>query len=435
MVRLALCIPTYCRSQCVEEFLEKCAWYYLEAGIDICYFDSSPDEKTKGIVNKYIQKEERYDRVFYYSIPAEMHPNRKVYEIFKGNGFKKEYDFLWVCSDSIQFLPSAIKKIVPLIDLKYDMIVVDPRDEEGLGTRIYNEYSELLRDCAWGLTLYGASILNVHTMLKDITWEQYEKQFLKKGIINFSHVSLYFYRLVEMEQFQVLHVSLQNRQYRSSVYKKLSGWYSDTFFIMCESWVKTIEGLPEWYKSKKEAILKGGKYSVFRTKQDFYKLRLDGIFHLRVFLRYFWSWNKVCEIPKIDLLKIALTSKGYLKRMYNSYFEKEYGEFQKFSNRFTELMIYGAGRVGYVYVKFLEMQGVSCGGFLVSVKDESQYLRYPVYEIKDKNMEFKRIGIVIALQSQNAEEVCRNLEDMGLKENIFYSEYFYELICYKMGYR
>lgn len=43
MTSIALCIPTYQRHECVNEFLCEYAGYYQKYGIDIYYYDSSPD--------------------------------------------------------------------------------------------------------------------------------------------------------------------------------------------------------------------------------------------------------------------------------------------------------------------------------------------------------------------------------------------------------
>lgn len=433
MVRLALCIPTYCRGECVEEFLQKCAPYYLEEGIDIYYFDSSPDNVTEEIVKNYLEVWQ--DRLFYCRIPSDMHSNKKVYEIFKGWGITKEYDFLWVCSDAIQFVASAVKEIMIQIQPDYDLVVVDPRDEEVIGTKIYQDRDLFLKDCGWGMTLYGATILNTHTILKDVDWDRYEKRFLKKNIINFSHVSFYFTRIAELNQFQALHISLENRQYRSSVYKKESGWHGITFFILCESWVKTIKGLPSCYHSKRETILKGGKYSSFRGEQDFYKFRMEGIFNLKVFVRYFFDWKQVCEIPRKKLWAIALASREKMKDIELAQVQEEYKKFQKFCSKYSEIVIYGAGRVGHVYGKFFEQQNILFKGFCVSAKGEEEYLGHPVYTLQELETQMREIGVVVALQEQNAGEVIGYLEDMQLGENIFYSNRFYEIICYQLGYR
>ena len=52
-VSAALCIPTSERSDMVEEFLVESSGYYLEAGMDIYFYDGSGDTKTEEIVHKF----------------------------------------------------------------------------------------------------------------------------------------------------------------------------------------------------------------------------------------------------------------------------------------------------------------------------------------------------------------------------------------------
>lgn len=56
MTSIALCIPTYQRHECVNEFLCEYAGYYQKYGIDIYYYDSSPDDLTFSIVMNSVKQ-------------------------------------------------------------------------------------------------------------------------------------------------------------------------------------------------------------------------------------------------------------------------------------------------------------------------------------------------------------------------------------------
>ncbi len=146
------------------------------------------------------------------------------------------------------------------------------------------------------LTLYGAALLNVNTLLSGVNWEIYEKKFLKSEVINFSHVSLYFNRIAEMNNFRALHIPIENKEFKSSMYKKKPGWHNDTLFILCESWVKTIERLPDCYMTKKEAMRKPGMFTVFQSEKLFQRLKIEGILDVSKFFKYRKEWKKVCNI-------------------------------------------------------------------------------------------------------------------------------------------
>ena len=59
-VSVALCIPTCERSEWISDFLENYALHYIEAGIDIYYYDGSESTKTEEVVCNYPQKEHIY---------------------------------------------------------------------------------------------------------------------------------------------------------------------------------------------------------------------------------------------------------------------------------------------------------------------------------------------------------------------------------------
>ena len=98
--------------------------------------------------------------------------------------------------------------------------------------REYEDADLYLRDCAWKLTLFGAAMLNVHTILNGVEWNIYEEKFFEENLINFSHVSFYFNRIVEMKQFRALHIPIESKEFKSSMYKKYPGWHNDTFLYL-----------------------------------------------------------------------------------------------------------------------------------------------------------------------------------------------------------
>ena len=193
-INIAVCIPTYERCEVVKDFLNTCAELYISYGLDIYYYDSSVSDKTLYVVSEWIKKS---NNIYYIKMPSNMPSNIKVFNIFSGYGLKKQYDFIWVCGDAIQFSYTAINNLMSKIDKTYDIIQMNSRDFDKIGTREYTDYNEYLRDCAWELTLYGSAILNVNTILKDVDWKFYKKIYSKENLINFSHVGFYFTRICE----------------------------------------------------------------------------------------------------------------------------------------------------------------------------------------------------------------------------------------------
>ena len=79
-IRLAVCIPTYNRSQIIQEFLETYINEYIYEKFDIYIYDSSEDRKTETLVREWMQY---YTNLYYVSVDMKVHSNMKVYNIFK----------------------------------------------------------------------------------------------------------------------------------------------------------------------------------------------------------------------------------------------------------------------------------------------------------------------------------------------------------------
>lgn len=421
MANIALCIPTYQRHECVYEFLHEYSSYYQRYGMDIYYYDSSPDDMTRNIVGTFI---ENVSGIYYIRMPVEMHSNEKVYKIFQQYGLEKDYDFIWICNDAIRFSEQAISDIISKIDKIYDIVEVDPVDIEHLGVRIYEDPNLYLRDCAWKLTLYGAAILNTHTILKNVEWHKYEKKYLIKKIINFSHVSLYFNRIVEMEHFRALHIPVDSKDFKSSMYKKQPGWHRDIFFIFCESWVNTIEKLPKSYTDKEEAIYKHGIYTFFKDSEAFENLRLEGLFSFGVFLRYIKEWRKICNVPLNRLLIISLTPKKVFQDREKKKRAKKIAECIAFVKRYSGLVIYGAGHMAHIVASYCDMRKIRYEYFCVTSLDgkQKEYMGHPVRALYDSVQELRSMGILVCMQYDYAIEVIDSLKKFGLTDNVYFDD-------------
>lgn len=434
MVSIALCIPTYQRHECVYEFLHEHSEYYQKYGMDIYYYDSSPDDQTYSVVSAFC---ENVSGIYYVRIPTEMHSNAKVYKIFQQYGLKKNYDFIWVCNDAIRFSERALADMAARIDNSYDIVEMDPEDAEHLGLRTYEDPNLYLRDCAWKLTLYGAAILNVHTILNGVEWSTYEEKFLKRKVINFSHVSLYFNRIVEMEQFRALHIPVESKEFKSSMYKKHPGWHKDTFFIFCESWVNTIERLPACYTEKKEAILKHGVLTFFKDEAAFENLRIEGIFGFSVFCRYIKEWKKVCNIPTSRLLRISLTPARVYEKREEKKRKERMSKCLAFIKGHSGLVLYGAGHMAHLSASYFDSRKIRYEYFCVTHADErkKEYMGHPVKGLESMIEDLRSKGILICMQEDFAEEVIDTLEEYGLSDNFYYDRVLFDIMDYELYHR
>lgn len=426
-VKIAVCIPTYNRSQIVEEFLVKCSADYVNFGIDIYIYDSSTDDKTENVVKSWL---EQLSCLYYIRIPSYLHANMKVFKIFQQQGFRMLYDFIWVCGDSLRFSREALSLVLSSVTPDYDMIEVNGMDKEKLGIRVYDDLNDYFKDCAWQLTLFGAVLLNVKTMLTGVDWKDYELRYSSKEFINFSHVSFYFNKLASMTSFKALHLSLNPSLLSTSGLREKYGWYGETFYVICCGWVQTIKKLPSCYKDKREAMVKFGRYTVLNT-MDLLKLREDGYFNKSIYKQYRGVWREVCDIPIIKLYMIASmpTLINRLMRKAWTYFKafKCRVHLKKFLKQYTEIIIYGAGRKAFRYGEYFNEKNISYNGYCVTESGDnvSELLGHPVYSLAEIQESLNNVGIILALNSVNAEEVIEILQSKGMKENVFYDDDLY----------
>ena len=416
--RIALCIPTYERWDMVEDFLIRCSEYYIAAGIDIYYYDSSVSNETEALLQRWSDGE----HIHYVRMPSELHPNAKAYKIFQGYGLKKEYDFIWLSNDGLQCSRAAIEQLISNLSLEYDIIeIVDAeKDYNHVGTRTFTDRNEYMQNCAWYLGLFGAAILNVHTMLEGVDWKSYEERFLTKPVIYFSHVCFYFHRLVELNRFCAVCLCMPRRSVVNSRLKKVIGWARTAFYVVCEGWVQTIEGLPDCYTGKERVISEAVDRSFRGNVTDLYRYKVRGIYSMKVFLKYRTVLKKATSIPRRELFLAALIPRSVLKAFYRLRQMAGQRKLQRFCAARKRTVIYGTGSIGAVYAQCFNRLGISFEGFCVSRrKPKHAELDHPVYELAELKGTADNIGFVLAMDQSNVEEVLPAVKRIATDRDIF----------------
>lgn len=416
---LALCIPTYERKDMVEDFLVRCSEYYIAAGIDIYYYDSSVSDETETLLREWADGA----HIYYVRLPSELHPNAKAFKIFQGYGLKKEYDFIWLSNDGLQCSKPAIERIMSGLSLEYDIIeVIDAaRDYNNVGTRTFTDQNEYMQKCAWYLGLFGAGILNVHTMLDGVDWESYEERFLTKPVIYFSHVCFYFHRLLELERFHASCLCMPRWSIKNSRLKKTIGWARTVFYVVCEGWVQTVEGLPDYYTNKDQAISEALDRSFGPGMAQLCRYKQRDIYSMRICLKYWALWKKAASISRWQLFLVALFPRAAVKAFYNLRQAAEEKRVQKFCTAHERTVIYGTGSIGEMYARWFKRLGIPFEGFCVSRrKPKHAELDHPVYELAELgNAPAGSIGFVLAMDRHNVGEVLPAVKKIAADRDIF----------------
>ena len=101
------------------------------------------------------------------------------------------------------------------------------------------------------------------------------------------------------------------------------------------------------------------------------------------------------------------------------FFKKNMDECINYCKKHSEIYIYGAGKIGTYCRLFLEMNLIAIKGFIVSDKKDSRTEYRRVYQI-DEVKKTKGMGIVIALNKKNREEVVHILKKYKLNDVFIY---------------
>ena len=424
-VSVALCIPTCERSEWISDFLENYALHYIEAGIDIYYYDGSESTKTEEVVCNYPQKE----HIYYIKRPPEWLPLM----IFQKHGLKKEYDFIWLCNDAIQLKKDAIDILMTNLSVAYDIVEVNGTGY-GPGTKIFRNCNEYMQQCAWHTTLYGSILLNTHTMLDKVNWNKYKELFTLEWR-PYRHVTFYFSRILELKQFCALHLAMDPQIVRGSRYKKTPGWIHQSLQVHFEHWVTTVEELPDYYSGKDKAIKQIGNFGLMTGRALCY-LRMDRDYSLKEYIRYKNDWGKITEIPSHRLFILALTPGKVVKKLLECKIRKsrELKKLHKFYSFFHKIVIFGIGESAFRYAQYFEQQGMVFEGFCAQRSHgKKEYLGYPIFNIDDV-AQMESAGMIVALGEAGAEVAVPDISRKMSADSIYFSADLEPVILYELGY-
>jgi hypothetical protein len=408
---IVICIPTYNRSEIINELFETQAELLYNLGYFIHIFDSSENRDTALVVEQWRQW---FNNIRYTYIDSSVHSNAKVYQIFQLQGKTQEFNYVWLHSDYLRWSDRVLRDVIEQLKFGYDIIVPNHNDREYIGNNIYNDYNTFFQDCGWQLTLYGTSIIKTQTMLHDVPWDILEYKYLIPDRINHSHVAFYFEKIVMLPDFHALHLSYPNNVLRESLLRKRSGWWEEAFYVWGHCWRSTIMALPACYVNKQKLIKKHGPYSKIFTYKKLLLMKKDQVFNIKTFWKYRKDWTTLTDVNPLrgwllSILPLAL------------FLPRKHIRLLWFTRKYHKVYIYGAGRVAEYVVDLLSYLKVDFRGFIVTnVTENPSILKgHPVNELSDGIIQDKSAGILIGLGVMNTAQILPDLITKGLKKRIY----------------
>lgn len=415
--RLAICIPTYNRAAIIEEMLAKSLENYTKRDWDLYIYDSSTDNNTRIIVEKYMKK---YSGLFYKYIDSSVHSNLKVYFVFEEFGNAQEYEYVWIGTDTFTWSETLLDVVRHNLDLNYDLLIVNYRDVDKIGTREFTDYNDLFVNCAWHMTYYGATIYKTKTMLQEVPWEYLKERYCIPERINFSHVAYCFEKICTMPQFTAKHLSFHSKHlYVSPMKKNVIAYKKETFYIFCECWPSMIMALPDCYHNKELAIQKHGINSGMFLDKYLIELREEGIYTYDIYKKYENIWQMLTNVSKKRLKVISLFPKKWVRMLQFKYYynlKRTKKKIVKFAKRHSQLYLYGCGAKATFFAQYLQENNIAFQGFIVTALDQekSTFMDKKVLQFKPDILSDPKVGLIMALGRVNTQEVM----DMIKKTNI-----------------
>ncbi len=431
--KVAICIPTYNRAKAIKNTCLKIINSIDSRIIDIFIYDSSPNLDTKNGIKEILEGQKN---IHYYKLDKNIAPKIKLYNIYRDKSIQDNYEYLWILPDYLFFSSKVIYKFWEMLDEEYDMIMLDFHDLENRGNREYANPNEIFLDFAWSLTQFGILIIKCNTVLKKFEWNYFEKRYIEDKSYSFLHVIMYFEAMRQIKNLKFYHFSVPIEEIYT--FKDGTKPINEFLELWGRRWYESIHALPDYYKNKDAAIRKAAVYIEALGESNLITLRINGVLTRETFQKYQHIWPIISTVPLITVWKLLYFPIPIVKVI------AEYGSLAKgfvymvmrikdipqkimesagrirlriFCSKYCSVYIYGAGVKARRYADIFEKNSISFVGFIVTeLKENEKELKgHKVYEISQiKNS--SNIGIVLALNEKNKNEVIPILRKMGFKK-------------------
>lgn len=422
MKKIAICIPTYKRAKMVSEICVKIADTIEKEAFDVYVYDSTPDRSTEEALYEVLQEN---DHFFYVKVPPEIHSSKKLYDIYKNGKIQSLYDYLWILPDYMFFTKEIVQAVLTKAEENWDMLMLDYYDPEKVGDRLYSDAKQIFSEYAWSMVQYGLVLLHCNRVLKNVDWQTLESKYLCENCYNFSHVTMYFERMIQIPEFKFFHFSVERRMVYISKYRREYGDFDSILRIWGYRWYKSLYALPVYYnRQKKTAIKRFCRNTGMLDEKNVATLRVRNVLNRKTFGEYRKQWHLVSTVPPILVWFIVYMPSPFAEGIarfgsVKGWFLRPFVllHFYHFCKKCKKIYVYGAGVLAQNYADFLEKNGISFEGFLVSNSDSNEKMlkRHKVSELLAVPYE-TGMGIIIALNEKNKNEVLPLLHENGYRE-------------------
>lgn len=301
--KLACIYATYNHPDIVEDVLANICDTYKAKGIDIIYYDSSDDDKTQKIVEKYQSK--GYSNIYYVDMKSTNHPDEKFIYMLKKYGFSKEYDYVWNSKDRCYFVGNTLDEIVKSVNEGHDVVFALCESDRWKVrmpkvSDVYTDPVEFFSHYGQLTTNWECLMRKTETMIDPVDWDECIPKYNMSNDNNFNQTISLFSRLAEMDKCSIKIVRANISEKIYSMPNASSGWTDIIFYLWMEQWVKAIYSLPAIYDQYKLQIIRDEIRTpyLFGSTDRMIYYKNCGILTREVFEKYRPMWKVVNDFPE-----------------------------------------------------------------------------------------------------------------------------------------
>ena len=429
--QVCICVPTENRPGMIADVLSCAKTYYPQFDLDVVYFDSSSDDRTKNEIKKI--RDEGYDCFYYKEFPKGLCIDRKLALIFEKEESIRDYRYVWLINDSISITKEGLEEVFRSLENDPDMVrlpVAGEGDREDHKTHDINDW---FHNCSKGMAHMASTVMNTRLLNGDIDWEHlYEKYVVNDDIYGEDHGFFYtvgFYLEVIAapnirDRFSGILIGNRVKWRRDSILKNGESYWNDIVFeTWARSYPETILKIPDCYTDKENVARISDNILFGRFEyRSLIGYRIRGIFSKDVCEKYKKFWPLVTTLSYEELQNIADEPVGKLKEEYG----EEYGRISNWKENLSrmeksaqdrKIIVYGAGLYGEYVVSKLLSDGYEKQLAGVAVSDASKnvdrILDVPVRSIDCYDDNKNDALVIISTLPDTAQKIRSTLEEKG----------------------
>lgn len=340
---VCILIPTYNRNDAVDYYLKKKLDYFRSIKFDVVIYDSSRNDLTKNVVEKYIRQGYSCLKYVHYKDPEDdLYGNTKVRDALLKCA--DDYEYVWLCGDTaILLLDEYEDQVFDLLEKKYDVIHIY-KNELGLSSEVDLDYRLFFKNFFWSMTHWCAFILS-RRLIKDMEkWMTECLEMKNTGVIVYA-----VFKALAYGNYKIAYIN--HGVYKHSPCRGLAAAMKNKEMLkgFAEMINVCVDCLPGEYDEVKNIAKKSftentGTFSW----QGAIDLRAGGSLSVKKLIRYKKHLRNMTDVPMAWFYLWSIVPKSVARKISPQYLApiKEERKLNKLNKNASRVIIYGAGEHG-----------------------------------------------------------------------------------------